>query len=153
MWEIKREGKKMLMIAEIEKNKVTKIEVTDKVILGCISDNDLYSLEIYDYTSGNCEISVICSNEKNLGTINCYAGDFGVKFVQTENQFKTAKFKIWHDNCATVCRRYSIQEIGDDGVYCGNGYFSPYLERVLEWAEENYPNYRRVFEIIEVNDD
>lgn len=143
----------MLMIAEIEKNKVTKVEIADKVILGCISDNDLYSLEIYDYTSGNCEITVICSDEKNFGTINCYAADFGVKFVQTENQFKTAKFKIWHDCSAPVCREYSIQYIGNDGVYCGNGYFALDIETVLKWAEEYYPNYRRVFEIIEVNDD
>lgn len=143
----------MLMIAEIEKNKVTKVEIADQVVLVCSSHNDLYDLNIEDFTLGVCETITICNDEKNFGTINCYADDFGVKFVQTENQFKTAKFKIWHDNCAPACRRYRIQEIDDDGVYCGNGYFSPYLERVLEWAEENYPNYRRVFEIIEVNDD
>lgn len=143
----------MLIIAEIEKNRVTKVAIADQVELVCTSHNDLYDLEIYDYTSGIREIITVCNDEKNFGTINCYAGEFGVKFVQA--QLVTAKFLIWHDTSAPACRRYCIQGIEDDGTYGGggNGYFAKDLEKVLEWAEENYSGFHRIFEIIKINDD
>ena len=143
----------MLIIAEIEKNKVTKVEISDEVVLTCSSHNDLYDLNIEDFTSGVRETITVCNDEKNFGTINCYAADFGVKFVKKKNRNRTAAFKIWHDCSAPVCRRYNIQYIDDDGMYCGNGYFAEDLETVLLWAEKNYLNWRRIFEIIEVNDD
>nr|DAT55786.1 MAG TPA: hypothetical protein [Caudoviricetes sp.] len=142
----------MLIIAEIEKNRVTKVAIADQVELVCTSHNDLYDLEIYDYTSGIREIITVCNDEKNFGTINCYAGEFGVKFVQA--QFVTIKFKIWHDTSAPACRRYCIQGIDDDGTYNGSySYFAKDLETVFKWAEENYPNFRRIYEIIDVNAD
>lgn len=145
----------MLITAEIEKNRDTKVEIANHVVLVCTSYADLYDLEIYDNTSGTQEIITVCNDEKNFGTINCYAGEFGVKFVEKKNGIEntTAKFKIWHDSCAPACRRYSIQYIEDNGVYSDCGYFAPDIETVLKWAEDNYPNYRRIFEIIEVNDD
>ena len=144
----------MLMIAEIEKNRVTKVEIADEVVLTCSSHNDLYDLKIDDFTSGVRETITVCNDEKNFGTINCYAADFGVKFVIKQNwNNRTAQFKIWHDSSAPVCRQYNIQYIDDDGMYCGNGYFAEHLETVLLWAQDNYLNYRRIFEIIEVNDD
>ena len=145
----------MLMIAEIEKNKVTKVEIADKVVLACTRNNDLYDLEIYDNTSGTQKIINVCDDEKNFGTINDYAGRLGVKFIEKQNEKENIKanFKIWHDSCAPVCCQYSIQYIDHNGMYCGNGYFAQDIETVLKWAEEYYPNYRRIFEIIEVNDD
>lgn len=145
----------MLITAEIEKNRVTKVEIADKALLVCTNYNDLYDLEIYDCTSGRREISTVCFGEKNLGTINCYAGNFGVKFIEKPNGIEdtTAKFKIWHDSCAPACLRYSIQYINDDGVYCGDGYFAPDIERVIKWAQDTFPKCRWIFEVIEVNDD
>lgn len=145
----------MIITAEIEKNRVTKVEIANQVLLVCTNHNDLYDLEIYDNTSGPQEIITVCNDEKNFGTINCYAGELGVKFVEKQNGTENgkAKFKIWHDSCAPVFRQYSIQYIDHNGMYCGNGYFAQDIETVLKWAEEYYPNYRRIFEIIEVNDD
>lgn len=145
----------MLMIAEIEKNKVTKVEIAHEVVLACTNHNDLYDLEIYDNTSGRREILTICFDEKNFGTINDYAGNFGVRFVEKPNgiEDRTAKFKIWHDNCAPACLRYSIQYIEDDGVYSDCGYFAPDIEKVIKWAQDTFPKCRWVFEVIEVNDD
>lgn len=145
----------MLMIAEIEKNKVTKVEIADQVLLACTNHNDLYDLEVYDYTSGTRKTITVCNDEKNFGTINCYAADLGVKFVENQNEKENIKanFKIWHDSSAPDFQRYSIQYIDNNGVYSGNGYFAEDLETVLKWAEEHYHNYRRIFEIIEVNDD
>lgn len=145
----------MLITAEIEKNKVTKVQIADNVVLVCTNYNDLYALEIYDNTTEIQNITTVCNDEKNFGTINCYAGEFGVKFVEKQNgiENRTTKFKIWHDSSAPACRRYSIQPIDDDGTYFDYGYFAPDLETVLLWAERIYPNCRCIFEIIEVNDD
>lgn len=145
----------MLITAEIEKNRDTKVEIANHVVLVCTSYADLYDLEIYDNTSGTQEIITVCNDEKNFGTINCYAGEFGVKFVEKKNGIEntTAKFKIWHDSCAPACRRYSIQYIEDNGVYSDCGYFAPDIETVLEWAREHYPNDYGILEVIEVNDD
>lgn len=145
----------MLITAEIEKNRVTKVEIANQVLLVLTSHNDLYDLEIYDNTTGLQNIITVCNDEKNFGTINCYAGELGVKFVEKQNgiEDRTAKFKIWHDYSAPACLRYSIQYIEDDGVYCGDGYFAPDLETVLEWAQDTFPKCKLIFEVIEINDD
>nr|DAG62932.1 MAG TPA: hypothetical protein [Caudoviricetes sp.] len=145
----------MLITAEIEKNRATKVEIVENVVLVCTSHNDLYDLEIYDNTTGIRNIITVCNDEKNFGTINCYAGELGVKFVEKQNgiEDRTAKFKVWHDSSAPAFRRYSIQPIDDDGTYFDYGYFAPDLETVLLWAQDNYPKCRWIFEIIEVNDD
>lgn len=145
----------MLITAEIEKNRDTKVEIANHVVLVCTSYADLYDLEIYDNTSGTQEIITVCNDEKNFGTINCYAGELGVKFVEKQNGTENgkAKFKIWHDSCAPACRRYSIQYIEDNGVYSDCGYFAPDIERVIKWAQDTFPKCRWIFEVIEVNDD
>lgn len=145
----------MLITAEIEKNRDTKVEIANQVLLVCTSYADLYALEIYDSTTGTREVIDICNDEKNLGTINDYAGNFGVRFVEKPNEIedRTAKFKIWHDYAAPACLRYSIQYINDDGVYSDCGYFAPDIERVIKWAQDTFPKCRWVFEVIEVNDD
>ena len=145
----------MIIIAEIEKNRVTKVEIANQVLLVLTSHEDLYDLEIYDNTSGIRKIITVCNDEKNLGSINSYAGEFGVKFFKKQNEIedRTAKFKIRHDSCAPACRRYSIQSIDDDGVYSDCGYFAPDIERVIKWAQDTFPKCRWIFEVIEVNDD
>jgi len=145
----------MIITAEIEKNRVTKVKIADKTLLVLTSHNDLYDLEVYDYTSGTRKTITVCNDEKNFGTINDYAGEFGVKFVEKPNEIedRTAKFKIWHDSSAPACLRYSIQYIDNNGVYSGDGYFAKDLKTVLEWAKEHYPNDYRLLEVIEVNDD
>lgn len=145
----------MLITAEIKKNRDTEVEIAHQVLLVCESYDNLYALEIYDSTSGTREVIGICDNEKNLGTINSYAGEFGVKFVEKQNgtEDRTAKFKIWHDYAAPACLRYSIQYINDDGVYSDCGYFAPDIERVIKWAQDTFPKCRWIFEVIEINDD
>lgn len=145
----------MLITAEIEKNRVTKVEIANQVLLVLTSHEDLYDLEIYDNTSGIRKIITVCNDENNFGTINCYAGEFGVKFFKKQNGIEdtTVKFKIWHDSCAPACRRYSIQSIDEDGMYFNFGYFAPDIERVIKWAQDTFPKCRRIFEVIEVNDD
>lgn len=145
----------MLITEEIGKNRVTKVEIANQVLLVCTSYADLYALEIYDSTTGTRELIGICNDEKNLATINCYAGEFGVKFVEKQNgiENRTAKFKIWHDSSAPACRRYSIQYIEDNGVYSDCGYFAPDIEKVIKWAQDTFPKCRWIFEVIEVNDD
>ena len=145
----------MIITAEIEKNRVTKVKIADKTLLVLTSHNDLYDLEVYDYTSGTRKTITVCNDEKNFGTINDYAGRLGVRFIEKQNEKGNIKanFKIWHDYAAPDFQRYSIQYIDNNGVYSGDGYFAKDLETVLKWAEEYYPNYRRIFEIIEVNDD
>ena len=145
----------MLITAEIEKNRVTKVKIASQALLVLTSHNDLYDLEVYDYTSGTRKTITVCNDEKNLGTINDFAGNFGVKFIEKPNgiEDRTAKFKIWHDYSAPAFRRYSIQYIEDDGVYCGDGYFAPDLETVLEWAQDTFPKCKLIFEVIEINDD
>lgn len=145
----------MLTTAEIGKNRVTKVKIADKTILVLTSHNDLYDLEVYDYTSGTRKTITVCNDEKNFGTINDYAGGLGVRFIekQNENENIKANFKIWHDYADPDFQRYSIQYIDNNGVYSGDGYFAKDLETVLEWAKEHYPNDYRLLEVIEVNDD
>lgn len=145
----------MLITAEIEKNRVTKVEIANQVLLVLTSHNDLYDLEVYDYTSGTRKTITVYNDEKNFGTINDYAGRIGVKFFEKQNEKENIKanFKIWHDSCAPACRRYSIQYIEDDGVYSDCGYFAPDIERVIKWAQDTFPKCRWIFEVIEVNDD
>ena len=145
----------MLITAEIEKNRVTKVKITDKVLLVLTSHEDLYDLEVYDYTSGTRKTITVCNDEKNFGTINDYAGNFGVRFVEKQNEKENIKanFKIYHDSSAPDFLRYSIYYIDNNGVYSGDGYFAQYLETVLEWAKEHYPNDYGILEVIEVNDD
>ena len=38
----------MIITAEIEKNRVTKVKIADKTLLVLTSHNDLYDLEVYD---------------------------------------------------------------------------------------------------------
>ena len=145
----------MLITAEIEKNRVTKVKIADKILLVLTSHNDLYDLEVYDYTSGTRKTITVCNDEKNFGTINDYAGNFGVRFVEKQNKKENIKanFKIYHDSSAPDFLRYSIQYIDNNGVYSGDGYFAQDLETVLEWAREHYPNDYGILEVIEVNDD
>lgn len=145
----------MLITAEIEKNRVTKVEIANQVLLVCTSYNDLYALEIYDYTSEKRKTITVCKDEKNFGTINDYAGRLGVRFIekQNENENIKANFKIWHDSSAPAFHRYSIQYIDNNGVYSGDGYFAQDLETALEWAQDTFPKCKLIFEIIEVNDD
>lgn len=145
----------MLITAEIGKNRVTKVEIANQVVLVLTSHNDLYDLEIYDNTTGLQNIITVCNDEKNFGTINCYAGELGVKFVENQNEKENIKanFKIWHDSSAPDFQRYSIQYIDNNGVYSGDGYFAQDLESVLEWAREHYPNFYGLLQVIEVNDD
>lgn len=145
----------MLITAEIGKNRVTKVKIAKQALLVLTSHNDLYDLEVYDYTSGTRKTITVCNDEKNFGTINDYAGNFGVRFVEKQNKKENIKanFKIYHDSSAPDFLRYSIQYIDNNGVYSGDGYFAQDLKTVLEWAKDNYLNYRRIFEIIEVNDD
>lgn len=145
----------MLITAEIGKNRVTKVKIADKALLVLTSHNDLYDLEVYDYTSGTRKTITVCNDEKNFGTINDYAGDLGVKFVEKQNEKENIKanFKIWHDSSAPYFHRYSIQYIDNNGVYSGDGYFAPDIERVIKWAQDTFPKCRWIFEVIEVNDD
>ena len=145
----------MIITAEIGKNRVTKVEIANQVVLVLTSHEDLYDLEIYDYTSGTRKTITVCNDEKNFGTINSYAGEFGVRFFEKQNgtEDRTANFKIWHDSSAPACLRYSIQYIEDDGVYSDCGYFASNLETVLRWAQDTFPKCRWIFEVIEVNDD
>lgn len=145
----------MIITAEIGKNSVTKVEIANHVVLVLTSHNDLYDLEIYDNTTGLQNIITVCNDEKNLGSINSYAGEFGVKFFKKQNEIEdtTAKFKIWHDSCAPACRRYSIQSIDEDGMYFDFGYFAPDIERVIKWAQDTFPKCKLIFEVIEINDD
>ena len=145
----------MLITAEIGKNRVTKVKIANRALLVLTSHNDLYDLEVYDYTSGTRKTITVCNDEKNFGTINDYAGNFGVRFVEKPNgiEDRTAKFKIWHDSYAPACLRYSIQYIEDDGVYSDCCYFAPDIERVIKWAQDTFPKCRWIFEVIEVNDD
>lgn len=145
----------MIITAEIEKNRDTKVEIAKHVLLVCVSYDNLYALEIHDSTTGTREVIGICDNEKNLGTINSYAGEFGVRFFEKQNgtEDRTANFKIWHDSSAPACLRYSIQYIEDDGVYSDCGYFAPDIEKVIKWAQNTFPKCRWIFEVIEVNDD
>lgn len=79
----------MLITAEIEKNRVTKVEIANQVLLVLTSHNDLYDLEVYDYTSGTRKTITVYNDEKNFGTINDYAGRIGVKFFEkTERKGK-----------------------------------------------------------------
>lgn len=145
----------MIITAEIWKNRVTKVKITDKVLLVLTSHNDLYDLEVYDYTSGTRKTITVCNDEKNFGTINDYAGRLGVRFIEKQNEKENIKanFKIWHDYAAPDFQRYSIQYIDNNGVYSGDGYFAQDIERVIKWAQDTFPKCRWIFEVIEVNDD
>lgn len=145
----------MIITAEIEKNRVTKVKIADKTLLVLTSHNDLYDLEVYDYTSGTRKTITVCNDEKNFGTINDYAGRLGVRFIEKQNEKENIKanFKIYHDSSAPDFLRYSIQYIEDDGVYSDCGYFAPDIEKVIKWAQDTFPKCRWIFEVIEVNDD
>lgn len=145
----------MLITAEIGKNRVTKVKIANQALLVLTSHNDLYDLEVYDYTSGTRKTITVCNDEKNFGTINDYAGNFGVRFVEKQNKKENIKanFKIYHDSSAPDFLRYSIQYIDNNGVYSGDGYFAPDIERVIKWAQDTFPKCRWIFEVIEVNDD
>lgn len=145
----------MLITAEIGKNRVTKVKIAKQALMVLTSHNDLYDLEVYDYTSGTRKTITVCNDEKNFGTINDYAGNFGVRFVEKQNKKENIKanFKIYHDSSAPDFLRYSIQYIDNNGVYSGDGYFAPDIERVIKWAQDTFPKCRWIFEVIEVNDD
>ena len=145
----------MLITAEIGKNRVTKVKIAKQALLVLTSHNDLYDLEVYDYTSGTRKTITVCNDEKNFGTINDYAGNFGVRFVEKQNKKENIKanFKIYHDSSAPDFLRYSIQYIDNNGVYSGDGYFAPDIERVIKWAQDTFPKCRWIFEVIEVTDD
>ena len=84
----------MLITAKIEKNRVTKVKIAKQALLVLTSHNDLYDLEVYDYTSGTRKTITVCNDKKNFGTINDYAGNFGVRFVEKQNKKENIKANL-----------------------------------------------------------